>query len=219
VRAPTAVSPLPLPSTRARAQADTRLTSLDLSSNALGEAGGLALGDLVAHNQTILSLRLCACPLGDDAVRALAEALGRNVSLATIDFSKSSGVSPEGAALLAGALKTNSMLASLRLSGTRTGNPGAEALAKVLKTNTSLRDLDLSDTTLDDKGAVALAAALAVNRGLETLNIGNTNVGDAGAKALCDALAKNVSLRAIDLGPNPRMDRSWQQLLDSVVKK
>ena len=99
----------------------------------------------------------------------------------------------EGAAALAGALKTNTALTTLNLLENNIGHEGA-ALAGALKTNTALTTLNLLENNIGHEGAAALAGALKTNAALTTLILSwnnNTCIGDEGAAALAGALKTN----------------------------
>ena len=98
----------------------------------------------------------------------------------------------EGAAALAGALKTNTTLTTLNLLENNIGHEGAAALAGALKTNAALTTLILSwNNNIGDEGAAALAGALKTNTALTTLGLEWNNIGDEGAAALAGALKTN----------------------------
>lgn len=59
---------------------------------------------------------------------------------------------------------------------------------------------------------------LATNKGLERLSMAHTAATDAGAQLICAALQGNAALQSIDVGGNAGMDKSWQRLLNHVVK-
>ncbi|KAF8059651.1 NLRC3 [Scenedesmus sp. PABB004] len=167
------------------------LAHLDLGGNNMLPPGAAALAAMLASDRSLASLRLAGCPIG-----------------------------PEGAIALADALKVNPVLSSLSLAGTHVGTLGCEALCKALKgaASSGLKELDLSRTAIDDRGAAALAGLLSASRVLERLSLRGTRVTDAGAQLLCNALQGNATLQAIDVGGCEGMDRSWQKLLNHVVK-
>ena len=67
-----------------------------------------------------------------------------------------------GAALLASALKKNSALQQLDLSGNSVGVEGAASLASALETNATLQQLDLRFNQVGDAGGKSLAAIKAM---------------------------------------------------------
>ena len=81
------------------------------------------------------------------------------------------------AAELAGQLKENSTLTSLRLDGNRIGHEG-------LKENSTLRGLVLSHNQIGDVGADALAKGLKENSTLTSLRLSGSPIRDLGTDAL-----------------------------------
>ena len=70
----------------------------------------------------------------------------------------------------------------------RPGDAGAAAIAEALKTNTTLERLELSGNAVDAAGAAALAEALASSSSLKVLHLSDNYVGAAGALSLAAAL-------------------------------
>jgi Ran GTPase-activating protein (RanGAP) involved in mRNA processing and transport len=104
---------------------------LDLSHNAIGDAGAAAIG----------------------------QALGQSVSLQVLVLA-GNGVSKYGALYIAKGLKQNSTLLKLDLSTNAISDAGAAALAEALQFNHALKSLDVTRNLLTNAGAVVLAEAL-----------------------------------------------------------
>ena len=82
----------------------------------------------------------------------------------------------------------------LDLGWNNIGDEGAAALAGALKTNTALTTPYLWHNNIGDEGAAALAGALKTNTALTTLELWHNNIGDEGAAALAGALKTNTAL-------------------------
>jgi Ran GTPase-activating protein (RanGAP) involved in mRNA processing and transport len=100
------------------------------------------------------------------------------------------------------ALKVDTSVTSIYLSGNAIGDEGASALADALMVNTSVTSIDLSSNQISDMGASALADALKVNRLVTSINLAGNGIGAEGAFALADALKENTSVTTINLGSN-----------------
>ena len=124
-------------------------------------------------------------------------------------------VGDEGAAALAGALKTNTALTTLALWDNNIGDEGAAALAGALKTNTALTTLYLGNKNIGNEGAVALAGALKTNTALTTLDLKWSNIGDEGAAALAGALKTNTALTTLILSGNNNIGREGRGALET----
>eukprot|EP00877_Chromochloris_zofingiensis_P010644 jgi/Chrzof1/5833/Cz16g17160.t1 len=193
------------------------LQFLDLSGNLICQQGANAIAEVLGANQSIYALNLSANPLRDQGAMALAEAFKTNIGVFRLDLSNSQ-IGPEGGIALGAALKTNTVLSHLNLSGTRIGSTGCEAIAKALRNNSAVKELDVSHTSIDDKAANAISQMLTVNKELERIIMSHTNVSDSGAQLICNALQGNSTLQGIDVSNNMCMDKSWQKLLNHVVK-
>ncbi|KAI5108303.1 NACHT, LRR and PYD domains-containing protein 12-like, partial [Silurus meridionalis] len=99
------------------------------------------------------------------------------------------GVSDEGCAALASALRSNpSHLRELYLSGNKVGDSGVKCLSAVLENpHCKLEILRLYNCGVSDEGCAALALALRSNPShLRELDLYKNNVGDSGVKILSD---------------------------------
>ncbi|CAM9163960.1 unnamed protein product [Chrysoparadoxa australica] len=152
------------------------LTSLDLSSNPLSDAGAALLINAVASSP-VTTLTLKDCGLGTDSIGALSQWLG------TADC----------------------MLSALDLQQNNLGSECVERLARDgLQHNRFLKRLCLSNTGAGDNGAIALAQALAAgnsNCQLASLDVGNCGISWTGASALLPTpLLRNLGLFGNNLG-------------------
>ncbi|KAG0196550.1 hypothetical protein BGX28_009996, partial [Mortierella sp. GBA30] len=130
---------------------NSTLTTLDLSSNSIGENGAIALSEALKTNSTLTTLHLKRNSIGDNGAVALSEALN-----------------------------TNSTVTTLNLSYNSIGDNGAVALSETLKTNSTLTILDLRNNSIRDDGVVALSEALKTNSTLTTLDLRKNSIGDNG---------------------------------------
>jgi Ran GTPase-activating protein (RanGAP) involved in mRNA processing and transport len=106
---------------------------------------------------------------------------------------------------------------SLNLSRNNIDAQGAALLAEALKANT-LTALDLSNNPLGDQGACALAEGLTLNAGLTALNLSRAGVGSTGATALAEMLSANNTLRSLNLQCNALCDDGTQKLAIALYK-
>mmetsp|Transcript_43948 Transcript_43948/g.92481 ORF Transcript_43948/g.92481 Transcript_43948/m.92481 type:complete len:292 (+) Transcript_43948:79-954(+) len=109
-------------------QSNTNLTELDLSSNSIGSEGARLIASLLLHqlktmiangksseaNGGIKTLLLADNHLGDAGLRAMAEALEKNIKLENLWIDENS-ISAKGLAILANALRENSNLKRLHI--------------------------------------------------------------------------------------------------------
>jgi hypothetical protein len=99
------------------------------------------------------------------------------------------------------ALRGNSTLTEVELSGNAMGNTGARALSDALRVNSSVKRLDINKNGLTADGGRALGELLAspMCTGLQELNVGFNSLNDEGAAHIFDALRLNTTLTSIDL--------------------
>ena len=142
---------------------NSSLTELDLSANpGCGSAGAVALGAALVRNETLRSLNLGGCALGDDGAIALAQGLAgarglRRLSLFT------NAISDSGAAELArGAARGE--LTELELRGNPAiGAAGVRACAEAAAANPKLKavHLDVCSGGVAGRSPIRQAAASA----------------------------------------------------------
>eukprot|EP00435_Cladocopium_sp_Y103_P071958 s287_g38.t2 len=184
----------------------------------------------------------------DETAKALEEALSawRALNSEEAGDQKISCRGPFGVPIrlkaLAEALKVNSSITNINLSGIGIGAEGAKAwdaacvlgfeaechmmpcaLAEALKFNSSITNIDLSRIGIGAEGAKAwpaLAEALKVNTSVANIELQGNGIGDAGAKALAEAMRTNSSLNTIKLqynGIGPEGAKAWPFLSKLVV--
>lgn len=96
---------------------------------------------------------------------------------------------------LADALKRNNSLSSLDFSANDLNDEGVSRLAAALRTNRTLTELVLEENDIGDEGASQLADALARNKCLSSLDLGRNFIGDEGRLKLGHALLARESAR------------------------
>ena len=173
------------------------LMTLNLSDNTIGDKGANALVEVLKTNNILKTLNLGNNTIGDEATKALVD------TKLTKLYLYNNNISSEGAIALAEVLGKNKLLRTLDIGGNyNMGLEGIKAFAKALITNTTLTELNLSDNKISDEGGKALAEALKINTTLTTLIILKNFISNEGAKAIAEVLKTNTTLTKIDLGEN-----------------
>ncbi|KAL0229319.1 hypothetical protein GEMRC1_013937 [Eukaryota sp. GEM-RC1] len=140
--------------------------------------------------------------IGDDGASALAKALKHNTSVRRIDLS-GCNIFDEGAIALADALKFNSMVTFVELSLNYIEVEGANALAKALQVNNTITSINLDNNDIGCSGAISLSKALEVNTSLTSIYLCSNDIECDGVTELANALLFNSTLRTIDLRGKP----------------
>ena len=198
------------------------LRELDLRSNRLSDAGGLALGAALGATPSpalqVIDLR--DNRLGNAGACALGEALGGNCALRVLRLG-SNAIADDGAIAIGTALATNSRgsLEGLDLAANDLGNGAALALASALREAAArtLHELDLSWNHVGSPGAIALSEALVGGAcGLRELRLtSNLEIDSAGwlalrkAKASAHKAAPRLPLRIF--GRNGTLLRTYSE--------
>jgi hypothetical protein len=170
----------------------TRITTLSLTHNQVGDVGAQAL----ARNRTITTLNLRGNRIGAAGARALAG--NKTITLLNL---RHNDVRDAGARALAG----NKTITTLDLERNDVGDAGARALAG----NLTITTLYLGRNDVGDAGARALAG----NQTITTLDLWLNDVGVAGAQAL----AGNQTITSLDLADNHIGDAGLQALMANTT--
>ncbi|XP_072893968.1 NACHT, LRR and PYD domains-containing protein 3-like [Hemitrygon akajei] len=224
--------------TAALRKSECKIQKLWLYGVGLTDSGAEDLASALSTNQTLTELELSGNELGDSGVKLVSASL-RNPEckiqkLELVDV----GLTDSGTDDLASALRTNSSLTELGLSGNELGdsgvklvsaalrNPeckiqklglygvgltdsGAEDLASALSTNQTLTELDLSVNELGDSGVKLVSAALRNPEcKIQKLELRDVGLTDSGAEDLVSILSTNPSLTELYLASNSLTDRS-----------
>ncbi|XP_048018280.1 NACHT, LRR and PYD domains-containing protein 12-like [Megalobrama amblycephala] len=216
-------------------RSNSHLKELSLSQNKVGDKGLTLLSDgLKDPHCKLEKLPLWDCNITDEGCAALASALRSNSHLRDLNLSKNKiggpgltllsdglkdpqckleklwlsycDITSEGCAALASALRSNSHLRDLNLSGNKIGGPGLTLLSDGLKDpHCKLEKLCLSYCNITSEGCAALASALRSNSHLRDLNLSGNKIGDKGLTLLSDGLKD----------PHCKLEKLW--LLDCYI--
>ena len=101
---------------------------------------------------------------------------------------------------LAEAIKHNSTITHLNLSGNFLGHGDFTALAEAIKHNSTIRQLDLSENRFGvDDSNIVLADAIKHNSTMTHLNLSCNFLGLGDCTALAEAIKHNLTIRQLDL--------------------
>jgi hypothetical protein len=138
------------------------LTTIYLTSNAIGAEGATALADALKVNASVSTTYIESNAIGAEGASALADALKVNTSVTRI-FLHSNAISDKGASALADALKANTSVTTIDLRQNDIGAEGASALVDALKVNTSVTSIKLDMNDVDESVRAAANTLTARN--------------------------------------------------------
>ena len=188
-------------------QCDVMNENLNLENKKIGNEGIKALAEALKVNQTLQNLNLERNNIGVEGIKALTEALKVNQTLQNLHLYHNKIPIFE--------IKLNS-ISELDLSRGGIGDSGAIILASLLNDNQSLQNLNLHYNGIGVKGGKALAETLKVNQTLQNLNLERNNIGNEGIKALAETLKVNQTLQNLNLYNNNIGDEGSKALVESL---
>lgn len=126
-------------------------------------------------------------------VQSLAEALKVNTSVTHLHLS---GVhlGAQGTRVICDALKVNTSVTHVHLYSNNMGSEGADAIAELLQVNHVITHVYMYDNAIGCDGAFSLAKGLVENYTLQYLNVSENDIELRGFEALSDALSINGSV-------------------------
>jgi Ran GTPase-activating protein (RanGAP) involved in mRNA processing and transport len=183
----------------------SRLRTLYLAGNVLGEDGALAIAKIVQHG-SLEKLYLTGNRVGPDGVRAIAEAALElqleKIHKVNINCVNSLQASRRG-------------IKELFLGGTGLGGVGCQAIADLLGQSSTLQVLSLANCDLDNDSLSVLASSIKSNREqlpLESLQLSFNQISCKGVESLSNAIWGCRSLRELLLDNNQIGDRGAGQI-------
>lgn len=136
------------------------LELLDLSSNNIGDEGAAALSEVLMSNTSLKTLLLADNKLQLLAGKELAKALESNSTLETLSVARNEKLFGAGVSSIITALKNNTSLKSLSLSGIHLAVLDKMDIFSLLRTNKTLNKLFLDSTRLDNDAREKIEKAL-----------------------------------------------------------
>ncbi|XDV26485.1 hypothetical protein PO909_030197 [Leuciscus waleckii] len=186
----------------------------------IGDEGLTLLSDGLKDPQCKLEkLRMYGCAITAGGCAALTSALRSNSHLRELDLTKNYLIRDKGLKLLSGGLKDpHCKLEKLRLSYCNITAEGCAALTSALRSNSHLRELDLTGhIRIRDEGLKLLSDGLMdPHCKLEILRLNGCYITSEGCAALTSALGSNSHLRELDLTGNIIRDEGLKLLSDGL---
>lgn len=162
------------------------LKSLNLSSNPLGQEGGMSLAHALAKNNSLKALYINNCGIPLTSLIAIFTSLSRSTSssLTAVDEEGNSNFNPESSCL-----EIFEIDRPLLWSNSNKEEEGTDHLSRLILCDTPLSTLSLCQHNMQDFGARLLSDSLARSLGcMISLNLERNNIGVAGTEAIASFL-------------------------------
>ncbi|KAL0492005.1 hypothetical protein AKO1_010097 [Acrasis kona] len=171
----------------------------------------------LCHNLTFLDLNNCG--LSEAHITSIGEALDpdlHKIPLKTL-LMRSNKLSRTSIKPLTNALKKNSTLEHLDISGNDLGVLGANLVAGMLLENKALLQLNLFGNFIEIEGAIMISEALCSNTTLQILDLGLNRIRVRGALEVAKMLLVNNTLVRLNLKSNHITDKAGMSIANNVV--
>jgi Ran GTPase-activating protein (RanGAP) involved in mRNA processing and transport len=162
------------------------LESLNLSSNPLGQEGGMALAHALSKNNSVKALYVNNCGIPLTSLIAIFTSISRSTSssLTAIDEEGNAIYNPDPSCL-----EIFEIDRPLLCSNSNKEEEGTDHLSRLLLADSPLSTLSLCQHNMQDFGARLLSDSLARSLGCMTsLNLDRNNIGVAGTEAIASFL-------------------------------
>eukprot|EP01064_Diplonema_japonicum_P027830 TRINITY_DN4130_c5_g1_i1.p1 TRINITY_DN4130_c5_g1~~TRINITY_DN4130_c5_g1_i1.p1 ORF type:complete len:650 (+),score=52.52 TRINITY_DN4130_c5_g1_i1:63-1952(+) len=203
------------------------LSEVHLRGNAFGDSGAEYLSDKLCWAGTLTSLELKDCKLTsigiaclirnvspsltalnlngnticDEGVTAIAAQLN-NLNLKTLGL-QCVGVTEKGGICLSNALRKDTTIHGLDISGNDLGDGFARHIAETLDVNTSLGSLDIHECGITQRGSICIAASLRDrNRSVTHVDFSKNVSSSQGAAVWAEVILRNKNLVRLSLTNN-----------------
>lgn len=181
----------------------SKLKSLNLSDNALGEKGVRAFSALLSSQDSLEALYFMNNGISEDAARAISEILPSSKELRTLRFHNNMSGDQGAVELAEGVVRGAPLLEHFQFSSSRVGSDGGIALMEALRGGKSLRSIDIRDNMYGPEGGAALGLTLRSHTLLTEVYLSDLGLEDEGALAVVEALAEGSSqVVVLELGGN-----------------
>ncbi|KAL3678879.1 hypothetical protein R1sor_021835 [Riccia sorocarpa] len=199
--------------------AGSKLKSLNLSDNALGEKGVRAFSSLLKSQSALESLYFMNNGISEEAAMAICELLPSGKHLRTLHFHNNMS-GDGGAEAVSKLVEKATSLEDFQFSSTRVGTEGGVALCTALQAGSSLRRIDLRDNMFGPEGGFVLSKTLISHPELLDVHLGDLNMEDEAVTALVEALTGSApNLRLLDLTGNEITAKSARALATCIRAK
>ena len=157
---------------------------------------GYSIGSMLNAMLHLEELQISHNHIDENAAAAMGIALKLNSSLKVLDLTGSS-MGCAAIYALARGLGYNKTLTILILNFNCFGDHGCEGLAKMLERNDTLQELHFFGNRVTAKGTTTLAEALKTNTTLRALEMSFNRIGDEGVTKLAECLTVNTTLEKV----------------------
>ena len=180
----------------------SKITSLNLRYNELGEEGAKHIAKMLEVNKTLTSVNICGSKtLGVESAKIIADLLETNTTLTSIDL--------DGHPLEVMKLRGTESVESIDLSSKRLTAVSGIVIASLISSNSATKSLNLASNELtrltnrgnDMSAVIKLSEALPQSK-ITSLNLDNNSLEAEGAQIVVDLLKTNTTLTSVGLREN-----------------
>ena len=125
------------------------------------------------------------------------------------------GVGPEGAVIIANALKAGKIpLEIISIARNRLENLGATALGEYLKDNKNIKEIHVFQNVIRKEGMIPLIDSL-IDKDVITVDISDNFINEESVDKFCEFLEKNKSVKNLNVSDCNIDDKSARRIVES----
>ncbi|CAF1441745.1 unnamed protein product [Adineta steineri] len=157
------------------------------------------VAEILENCNSLTELVLECCGAAPSKIGTLCTALRLNTTLTTLDLSGNSAGGDDGAKSVVELLMNNRYLQKINVSSNRISTVGTTCLCEALQGYDTLTELNLVYNNFGFESCKFIADMLSVNSSLKHLNLNNSKIPKEGILTIIRSLKTNKRLKIIDL--------------------
>eukprot|EP01063_Lacrimia_lanifica_P022643 TRINITY_DN3017_c0_g1_i1.p1 TRINITY_DN3017_c0_g1~~TRINITY_DN3017_c0_g1_i1.p1 ORF type:complete len:440 (+),score=205.66 TRINITY_DN3017_c0_g1_i1:131-1450(+) len=192
-----------------------QLKTLTLRKNHIGDRDLDKLCDALASNTWLHEIDLSYNELGPASGKALGQMLAANMDLRSVKLEWNQLRGPGCFSVINDGLMDNNTIRTVNLAWNGAEEKAGDAFGQCLSKNGSLEEVDLSHNRIGERGATKIAEGLAQNQSLKRLILSFNPLTDNGCAAILTSIreANNSQLCFVDIknaDPGPKAQQELQ---------
>jgi len=176
---------------------NSAVSSLDLSSNNIGDTGALIVSNFLCNSMVkVCKLNISFSGITDNGVMSICDSLKNSNTIQELNISHNQ-ISVDGASSIAETIQSNTTLLKLDVSACYIPNDGVIAIIKYLKNHNTLEEFYCRHNTINIEGVNKINELIQDNRKLRIIDIAYCGIPGEGAVLISKSCRKSRTLQEL----------------------